>query len=202
MRNIKYLLTIIFVICVSCGVKDGSEKMNYFNSASFQKTYLEKGRKISEQSFTVLKTQLMNSIRMGGIEGALKYCSSEAIPLTDSLSKVFESSIKRTSLKWRNPNNQPTEMERAILEYFGSRHARGVMINDSLIGLQDDIVLYVKPIFVQEMCQNCHGTVGGSITESNYDIIKKLYPDDKAVDYKSGDLRGMWSIRLNVNKSQ
>ena len=57
-------------------------------------------------------------------------------------------------------------------------------------------VAFYAPIKVQDLCLNCHGQPGTDIKAADYDLIKKLYPEDEAVGYKSGDLRGMWSIRF------
>jgi len=42
-----------------------------------------------------------------------------------------------------------------------------------------------------------HGTPGNEIGNENYEHIKKLYPDDKAINYTVGELRGIWSISFN-----
>jgi cytochrome c553 len=49
------------------------------------------------------------------------------------------------------------------------------------------------------MCLNCHGAPGKEIAAATVSKIQELYPDDSAVDFKEGDLRGVWHI---VFKSQ
>ena len=46
------------------------------------------------------------------------------------------------------------------------------------------------------LCLNCHGEPGKEINESTLEKINSLYPEDKAIDFKVGDLRGMWSIEM------
>jgi hypothetical protein len=36
--------------------------------------------------------------------------------------------------------------------------------------------------------------VGESLLPVNHEKIKLLYPEDKAIGYNEGDLRGVWSI--------
>jgi len=44
------------------------------------------------------------------------------------------------------------------------------------------------------LCEKCHGKIGSTLKEADYASIKSLYPEDMAIGYKTGDLRGMWSI--------
>ena len=53
---------------------------------------------------------------------------------------------------------------------------------------------FYAPIILQDMCKKCHGPKA-EIT--NYEVIKKLYPDDLAFGYEQGDIRGMWSITFD-----
>ena len=196
--TIKLLLLLFLVALLSCNSDEKSNKES--KSENLESSYLDKGHTISEESFNALRTELMKAMGQKGIGGAIEFCNIEALPLTDSLSKAFDATIRRTSLKWRNPKNKPTDEERVILEEFESLFKSGTTIKHSIINLSDTEVLYVRPIYAQGLCQNCHGTPGSTLSPDNHAIIKKLYPEDKATDYQSGDLRGMWSIKFNVNK--
>jgi cytochrome c551/c552 len=44
-------------------------------------------------------------------------------------------------------------------------------------------------------CIKCHGGKT-DITESTQKMIAQKYPNDKAIGYQMGDLRGMWKIKL------
>ena len=60
----------------------------------------------------------------------------------------------------------------------------------------DSLALFA-PIHVMPLCQKCHGKTGDTLLENDYKFIQKLYHEDKAIGYKSGDLRGMWSIEFS-----
>ena len=47
---------------------------------------------------------------------------------------------------------------------------------------------------MQANCLVCHGTINETVTIKMDSIIKSLYPNDKAIEYSEGDLRGIWSI--------
>lgn len=158
--------------------------------------FMEKGQIISARTFEALRSELMKAMSEGGVENAVKLCKIEALPITDSLSKVFNAGIKRTALLWRNPANAPDETEKKILNHFTFLHKSGIAVNDSIVQLSESEFLYVKPIILQGLCTVCHGSPGKSIKDSDYALIKSLYPEDKAVWFNVGDLRGMWSIRF------
>lgn len=50
---------------------------------------------------------------------------------------------------------------------------------------------YMRPIFVEEACLACHGP-----KNKRPRFIIEKYPDDKAYDFKVGDLRGMIEIMV------
>ncbi len=47
------------------------------------------------------------------------------------------------------------------------------------------------------MCLNCHGTAGVQVKENTLAKIHQLYPEDRAMNFKEGDLRGVWHIIFN-----
>ena len=57
-----------------------------------------------------------------------------------------------------------------------------------------DEIHFFKPILLQAMCLNCHGSPGQDIQSPTLARIQQLYPDDRAVNFKEGDLRGVWHI--------
>jgi hypothetical protein len=62
----------------------------------------------------------------------------------------------------------------------------------------DGTVGYYAPIKISiPTCLNCHGEVGKDVKAEDYKVLKSLYPNDVAVGYKEGDLRGMFSIRFS-----
>ena len=55
---------------------------------------------------------------------------------------------------------------------------------------------FFAPILTKELCLSCHGTPGNQLSEADYAFIKEIYPYDKAINFNSGDLRGIWSIKF------
>ncbi len=160
--------------------------------------YLQKGKVVSMAAFTALAGQLQKAITTGGVSKALNYCHLAALPLTDSLSKVHQAQIRRTSLQLRNPKNAPTEVEKQLLQQYADVAAAGGEINPILRKVDKQTLAYYAPIMVNAFCLQCHGKVGETMQEGDHQIVQQYYPDDQATGYTVGDIRGIWSLRFDV----
>jgi hypothetical protein len=40
----------------------------------------------------------------------------------------------------------------------------------------------------------CHGKPGVEVIDPVYNLILEKYPNDKAINFNTGDVRGIWSI--------
>lgn len=162
----------------------------------------EKASQIGEQIATTSQKTLGSSLKMAiseqGLEHAIEYCNLQAMPLSDSLSEKFGAQIRRTSLKVRNPSNRPNDLETKILEAYAYNAENGLELIPNLQRIDQDYLLYTRPILLENaLCLNCHGTPGEEINDPQMELLRLFYPDDKAVGYELGQLRGMWSIRLS-----
>ena len=182
-----WALPLIFANC------DSNNKNIDNDSNSNQEELISKGKVIAQASFTKLSTELKNAMGIGGIESAINYCSISAIPLTDSLSRVHNASIRRVSDRYRNPINKPTAEELEVINIYRQQVANNKLAKPLIREVNERQVFYA-PINIQELCLNCHGTMNEM---PNYPVIKKTYPDDLAIGYALGDLRGIWSITFN-----
>lgn len=159
-----------------------------------QKDYLQKGQTLAQQSFAALSGRLMSAIEAGGVPHAIEYCHTAALPLVDSLSRANKASIRRTSLKVRNPQDTPQDWEKAILQGYQQELAAGKRPTSVVKALDKKHIAFATPIYMAQPCLKCHGKLGETLNEQHYTTIKKLYPSDQAIGYVEGDLRGMWSI--------
>ncbi len=157
----------------------------------------------NEASAALLKTlggSLKKHMQSEGAMGAVKFCSTNAYPLTDSINTELGEnvSIKRISLKYRNPANRPTENEAKVLTSLETLKSSGVMLPPYMIEQVDkETYKYYKPLAINKgVCLKCHGDM--SDTPKLAEFIQKNYPEDKAVGYKMGDLRG--AIVVTVKK--
>ena len=186
-------LTVVALLSVGyCTPSTSSEPVPLTESE--RSTYLEDGQKLATLTFQNLSGQLRSALEEKGVPGAVKYCQSVAGPLVDSLSQVYQTDIRRSSFKVRNPANRPTPHEKVALKVYQNEHLKGNPLEPRVVRLDSAAVAFYAPIMVQPLCLKCHGKLGESLKEADYAIIEDLYPEDKAIGYSAGDWRGMWSI--------
>jgi hypothetical protein len=183
-RLLVLFSVIVFVACSS-------------NSDSkVEASKLEQGKKIASESFQALSGKLMKAMGAGGPEGAVEFCNLEAYPLTDSLSKHFGVTIKRSALKYRNAQNKPDSSELAALVKYSEEIGKGVQPKPYVVNVNGK-ERFIAPIPTKALCLSCHGVPGVNITESVEAKINESYPNDMAIGFQEGDLRGIWSITFN-----
>jgi len=149
-----------------------------------------------------LKGILINQIQTNGILQAVSVCSDTAQVLTNNFGVEKGVYIKRVSLKNRNVNNAPDDFEKMILNKFALMQQNNELNGETEYAeIVDEgefkYLRYVKPILVQAECLNCHGSENEIMPEVKQ-LISQAYPDDKAVGYKIGDLRGVVSLKKAI----
>ncbi len=142
-------------------------------------------------TFKTLSGKLKHTIQNDGIEAAINVCKEDAMRITDSLSQALNLKIKRTSHKVRNPQNAPDEWENKILTMYLEKTEKGEPLEPVLEQVNGKW-RYAKPIKIKPQCLMCHGEPAGKVKE----LLQEKYPEDQAVGFKEGDLRGIWSVEL------
>ena len=192
MRKTAFLLILIISGCTS------SEKKSEAENDEIKQLARAEGDKISLTAQKALGGQLKKAISEQGPTYAVQFCNTAAYPILDTITSSFNVSIKRASLRLRNPKNKPTDAENKILEQYQGQLDQEDAPEAVVEELHDGKILYVKPIILDNpLCLNCHGQPGSQVLDETYALIKKLYPEDKAINHQMGDLRGIWSITLN-----
>ena len=186
-KFISFYLALVFILA-ACNAK--KEK----KISQPEGEWVSKADSIVAETFDTLRNTLLKTIREKGFDGAIAFCNTGALPLTNTYARdgIF---VKRTSDRLRNTANAPDTTEQRILEYY--RKLKGQQGTLKPISEQDaeGNFHYYKPIIVQEMCLNCHGDKTTAISPATMAAIQKLYPSDSAFNYKVGDLRGLWHVR-------
>ena len=157
------------------------------------------GLSIALKAKQELGKNLMGQLQKNGVEAALEFCKLKAMPITNSLSKVYHATIKRITDKPRNPLNKAGNVELTYLQQFVSelaanKQSEGVTLKDSMY------TQFYYPITTNNQCLQCHGSQKDILPEIKK-LIDKLYPTDLAKGYGADQLRGMWSIKFS-NKNE
>jgi len=160
------------------------------------------GEKASQQLVSGLKSALIKAMQNGGPVNAISVCKDTAQKLTTQISEDLGAgiSVKRTSLKYRNPANAPDDDERSVLKRYEIASEQSEQIPPYILQkiATDDgwIYRYYKPMKVMPLCLNCHGSKD-QIDPAVRNILSKEYPEDRATGYESGDFRGVVSVTID-----
>lgn len=139
----------------------------------------------------LLIQNLMSRIDSLDLEPAVRFCAENAQSLTDSISKELGYNVKRISPKNRNSKNETSKMDLNAYRHFEKTKSDGEMATHYFDELNQT---YYKPIILgMPLCLKCHGNIENRDANA-YALIKELYPNDEAIDYNVGDLRGVWKV--------
>lgn len=173
------------------------EKPNWWNNenefSDKEISFADIGLKYALTTKKALGKTLMTSLEEKGTEGALSFCNTRAIPITDSMSALYNAKIKRVSDKPRNPNNLANQEELTQIDFFKSQLAAKNEI-EPVTSVEGNNVQFYYPIITNGMCLQCHGEKNKQIKDSTLNKLAKLYPADRATGYKENEVRGIWSI--------
>jgi cytochrome c551/c552 len=156
-------------------------------------TPLEIAQGAAMKTKSTLGSQLMKAIQEKGTEGAIQFCNTTAIPLTNKMSQDLKLDISRVSDRARNPNNQASDSEKSIIEKYKADASKGNKLTPTVVDEESRTISYF-PVETNAMCLQCHGTVGKELKKNVHETILKLYPKDAAVGYSSGEIRGLFKV--------
>lgn len=157
-------------------------------------------RKVASSVPPKLLNVLLGEIARSGPEGAIESCLEQAPALARQASAESGWTVRRVSLKQRNPRAQPDAWERTVLEDFDRRAAAGAPAAtleraERVTGADGKAEWrYMRALPVIEMCTQCHGTPD-RITPAVTAKLKALYPQDLGVGYSPGQVRGAMTLR-------
>ncbi|MEE4272222.1 MAG: DUF3365 domain-containing protein [Thermoanaerobaculales bacterium] len=146
---------------------------------------LERAKAAQKELAGTLMGELKKELQAGGPASAVTVCRDLAPMVAVDVSEKHDLGIGRTSHKLRNSGNvAPTWAEQTVAEATGEKtYFRGPA---GELGV-------MHPIRVAPPCLACHGpaesldpTVAAALAES--------YPDDRAVGFAEGDLRGWFWV--------
>lgn len=158
--------------------------------------YIAKGKQIVRQSFAALSTRLQQAIVAHGSDSALAFCSVHALPITDSLSHQFQATISRTASRYRNRENAPDQSDQLILNHFSKLQLEIGNLPDTLLVNARGEYVYLAPIVTLPACLQCHGAPESEIKPQTLALIQSLYPEDRAIGFREGELRGLWKVKF------
>jgi hypothetical protein len=168
-------------------------------SAADDAAWIGDARKVAMSVPPKLLSTLSAAIDKGGPEAAIAVCRDEAPKLARAASEESGWSIRRVSLKPRNPKAVPDAWERAALIDFDRRAAAGE--SPATLEIAEVVSVggqaqqrYMRALPVQPMCLACHGPSAG-LSPAVAAQLQALYPADQGVGYRVGELRGAMTLK-------
>jgi hypothetical protein len=155
---------------------------------------VQEARATIKSLFDQLVGELKSAMKSGGPVNAIEVCNTKAPEIAKKINSSSDAKISRVSLKNRNPDNAPTDWQKAVLLTFETRKAAGEdpkkMDYSEVVGEE---FRYMKAIPTNIVCLKCHGSeIDPKVTAK----LEKLYPQDKAIGFKLGDIRGAFYVTM------
>lgn len=144
-----------------------------------------------------LMGMLTKELTVGGPESAIVICADSAQTRTARHSRGGLV-IRRVGTRVRNAKNTPDSVETRILAYMQGELDAGRPLKEFVeVGRGGDgwELRLMRPITLLPQCTACHGS-NDQIPPAARALITARYPDDRAVGYAPGDLRGAISVRV------
>ena len=143
-----------------------------------------------------LGQKLQSAMADGGAVNAIGVCNTQAPDIAARVSAQNQVKLSRVGTRARNPvMGVPNVWQAKALAQFDAGLARGDKPAD--MEYSETVVKpdgskefhFAKPIVMQPMCVACHGS-SEQISPEVKAKLSELYPNDKAVNYQPGQLRG------------
>ena len=163
----------------------------YSNDTSTLTDVMHKGQASTKLLMQTLGKNMKMHMKNGGPMEALDFCSQEAYSLTEAVNKKLPEgvSVKRVSLLTRNPVNTPSDDEKIVLKHLQELQDNNKTLPKQIVEKIDaHTYKFYKPLVIDnKACLKCHGDVQDKKLKEE---ILNRYPEDKAMGYKMGDIRG------------
>lgn len=198
MSSIRSLLNACMCLIVLLAATSFSQSVQMDSAAALQNS-----REAAKKLLTTMRILLSQQLTAGGAVRAIDVCADSAQVVGERLQDQLGVSIRRVSLKWRNPKNIPDAFESAELKRFAELKKAKALSDTSeffqIVSEKDGRTFrYMRPIIIGDMCLSCHGS-REKMKDLIYSSIQQRYPNDKAVDYKAGELRGAVSVKIPLD---
>jgi Protein of unknown function (DUF3365) len=136
--------------------------------------------------------ELNDALSRGGPGSAISFCHLDATFLAQKVGKTEGIAVGRTSDRLRNPTNAPKAWAADLVKANAGRQARSV--EGFAVDLGDKVGV-LRPIAERQMCAGCHGPAA-ALSPAVKSTLTDLYPVDRAVGFKEGEIRGWFWVEM------
>jgi mono/diheme cytochrome c family protein len=140
-----------------------------------------------------LSARLHEELTKGGPAQAIAVCRDEAQGLTSETARSHGLRVGRTSHRLRNRGNAAPPWAEPFVAAAAGRKASAA---EAVVVDLGDRVGLLRPIPTATQCTQCHGAAE-QLAPVVRAFLDEAYPDDRAVGFAEGDLRGWFWIEAH-----
>jgi len=168
-----------------------------------ENTTLNLARLTASELANTLNLERKRQVETLGHADTIYLCSNYATIVANDISNSTKTIVRRVSLTPRNMGSATTNnWEFLGLQALNERKSNGKpKIFEYYTNIKKNntnYFSYIKPLFAEEACLDCHGSAIRMKPESIGEINEK-YPYDKATNFEVGDLIGGVSVQIETN---
>ena len=199
---LKKYIWLFVVIIVFFQINFDINLFGQIDNKEFDRKVVQVGKKIADQFLIKLINSLEDTIQKEGTGEAVAVYEANINKITQILKDDFnnkEIDIKLLSPRYRDMKNSPDYYEEQAYKDFQKvwqdTGKYPPYIIQEIRRKGKVFYRYYEPLFVKKLCLRCHGTVAFL----DADAIKRIqqeHPNDNAIGYKLGELRGF--IRITI----
>ncbi|MBQ0960822.1 DUF3365 domain-containing protein [Ideonella sp. 4Y11] len=166
--------------------------------AQAEDAWVAEARQLATSVPPKLLAVLNREIEQGGAVQAIGACQIQAPEMARQASAASGWTVRRVSLRERNPKARPDAWEQAALEDFDRRVAAGEVPMTLEKAERVDVagvptLRYVRALAVGPVCVQCHGDTA-QMDAGVKAKLAALYPHDRATGYAVGQIRGVITL--------
>lgn len=190
MKNFKTLSSICLAL---------TTLLNGQGALAVEEPWMADARAVATAVPPKLLQVLTDAIAKSSAADAVTVCQDTAPKMAKAASEQSGWQVRRVSLRNRNPKAVPDAWERETLEDFDGRAAAGeatASLERATVQTFDGKPLqrYMRALPTQGLCLSCHGPAD-QLAPGVAERLKALYPDDRAVGYSLGQIRGAMTLK-------
>lgn len=197
--SLRLVVVVVAALCASACKQEGSPGAPRPADSAPAKSEapadpLDKAEAAAKKLGGAVRQRLTDAMNTGGAARAVEVCSLEAQGIAKRVREETGVTVGRSSLRLRNEADAAPPWVEAWLKAQGERKAEGVTgMREVVPTPAGRMARIIKPIAIEAVCLTCHGdpaSVGVDVKK----LLEARYPNDKAMGYSIGDLRGaLWA---------
>ena len=165
-----------------------------------EKMLFDESRAIAILIVNQVRDELVREMERTSPMRAITVCKYSVPEITSNISRQKGMRVTRVALRPRNPSlGEPDVWEQRVLLDFEKRVAKGekadvLEYHEIVSEPSGQFFRYMKSIAVSQPCLLCHGPAE-QLSEGVRAQLRQEYPNDRAVEYRLGQVRGAVSVK-------